>query len=353
MPRASRRTDTPAEPVAIPAPAIEALEAYLHDLEGVKRRSAHTIRNYRHDIEAFLRFLTSRDTPFDEAGRDDARSFLAGLRNMGTADASVKRYATIVRGFYGWLDREGRLPPPRPGDSILRLRYPKSAKRLPHFLTADDTSRLLAPREPSEAAPASEAGADTEEREPDPTTLRNRALLELLYAAGLRVSEAAAIDTRDLDLTNRQLTVLGKGEKMRVALFGEPARAALIEYIEVGRPRLAAGAEPALFLNRSGGRLSARSIQTIVRKAGIEAGVRQPVHPHLLRHSFATHLVEEGADLRVVQHLLGHSSIDTTQIYTAVSPSRRDAIVSRALQRARRIEAGRRPTHQADSKATT
>jgi integrase/recombinase XerC len=331
MPRASRRTATPDEPVAIPAPALEALDAYLHDLEGVKRRSAHTIRNYRHDIEAFLRFLAARETPFDDAGRDDARSFLASLRNLGTADASVKRYATIVRGFYAWLDREGRLPPPRPGDSILRLRYPKASKRLPHFLSSEETTRLLATR-------TAEDGA----AEADPAALRNHALLELLYAAGLRVSEAAAIDTRDLDLTNRQLTVLGKGEKMRVALFGEPARAALMAYIDRGRPQLANGAQPALFLNRSGDRLSPRSIQTIVRSAGIDAGVRQRVHPHLLRHSFATHLVEEGADLRVVQHLLGHSSIDTTQIYTAVSPARRDAVVSKALARARRIEADRK-----------
>jgi len=331
MPRASRRPPTPDDPVVIPPPALEALEAYLHDLEGVKRRSAHTIRNYRHDIEAFLRFLASRDTPFDDAGRDDARSFLAGLRNTGTADASVKRYATIVRGFYGWLDREGRLPAPRPGDSILRLRYPKSSKRLPHFLSSEDTARLMATK-----------ALDGHAADSDPAALRNHALLELLYAAGLRVSEAAAIDARDLDLTNRQLTVLGKGEKMRVALFGQPARTALLDYLERGRPQLATGAQPALFLNRSGGRLSARSIQTIVRNAGIEAGVRQRVHPHLLRHSFATHLVEEGADLRVVQHLLGHSSIDTTQIYTAVSPSRRDAIVSKALRRARRIEADRK-----------
>lgn len=332
MPRSRASMEVPGEPVTVSARAAEALEAYLRDLEGVKRRSPHTLRNYRHDIEAFLRFLASRDTEFDEAGRGDARSFLAGLRALEVADASIKRHATVVRGFYGWLDREGRLKPPPPGDSILRLRYPKAPKRLPHFLSGPDTDRLI-----ESASAEDESGTEA-----DPQVLRNRAILELLYAAGLRVSEAASIDTRDLDLTNRQLTVTGKGEQMRVALFGDPARTALRAYLEHGRPGLATGAEPALFLNRSGGRLTARSIQTIVRDAGVSAGVRQRVHPHLLRHSFATHLVEEGADLRVVQHLLGHASIDTTQIYTAVSPARRDAIVTRALDRARHIEADRK-----------
>ena len=190
----------------------------------------------------------------------------------------MKRIASTIRAFYGWLDREGELRPGRPGDSILRLRSPKAPNRLPQILSGEEASDLMAAPE-----------ADT------PAGLRDRALLELLYGAGLRVSEAAALDSADLDLANRQARVMGKGKRQRIALFGRPARNALRDYLERGRPQLARGAQAALFLNRSGGRLSARSIQSMVRAAGSAAAVRQRVHPHLLRHSFATHMLDEGA----------------------------------------------------------
>ncbi|MCC6237003.1 MAG: tyrosine-type recombinase/integrase [Dehalococcoidia bacterium] len=328
MPRA-RRADAPS-PEASPR-ALDALARYVADLEGVRHRSTNTTRNYVHDLTGFFRFLAARGREFDQAGRLDGRAFLAGLRERAVADASIKRHATVIHGFYAWLDREGELPPARPGDSILRLRYPKAPRLLPHYLSTEEAGTLLAP--PAEA---------TTESEDSPTALRNHALLELLYAAGLRVSEAAGIDTRDLDLVNQQVVVTGKGDRTRVALFGVPARDALKTYIERGRPHLARGAETALFLNRSGGRLTARSIQALVRRTGVARGLRQGVHPHLLRHSFATHMVEQGADLRVVQHLLGHASIDTTQIYTAVTPARREAIVASALANARAIEERRR-----------
>lgn len=328
MPRVPRKTTPPPEPSPR---ALEALARYVTDLIGVRGRSQNTTRNYEHDLRAFFAFLAACGREFDGAGRLDGRAFLAELRERGVADASIKRHATVIHGFYAWLDREGALPAPNPGDSILRLRYPKAPRRLPRYLSAVEAGTLL-------AAPA----RSTDEGAASPSDLRNYALLELLYAAGLRVSEAAGIDTRDLDLVNRQVVVTGKGEKTRVALFGDPAREALLAYLEAGRPQLATGAESALFLNRSGGRLTARSIQEIVRRTGVARGLRQGVHPHLLRHSFATHMVEQGADLRVVQHLLGHSSIDTTQIYTAVSSTRQQSIVATALERARAIDAARR-----------
>ena len=316
-----------------------ALAAYLAELSGVRGRSLNTVRNYAHDLEAFFRFLAKRNIEFDRAGRLNGRAFLADLREHGVADASIKRHATVVRGFYAWLDREGALPPGTPGDSILRLRYPKAPRLLPRFLSTADARLLIEGPPPDEDVEGNPQIAPLKET---PATLRNRALIELLYAAGLRVSEAEGIDTSDLDPVNKQVVVTGKGDKTRVALFGVPARTALEAYIARGRPALAEGAEPALFLNRSGGRLSARSMQEIVRREGIGNGVRQRVHPHLLRHSFATHLVEQGADLRVVQHLLGHSSIDTTQIYTGVTPARQGEIVASALGRAREIDAVRR-----------
>ena len=295
----------------------------------MKRRSAHTVRNYRNDLQGFLAFLAARGVEFDRAGRELAREYLGVLRiEQERAPASVKRIASTIRTFYAWLDDEGRLPPAQPGDSILRLRYPKAPKRLPHFLTEEEAGALM--RAPEAAAAESDADRAR--------ALRDTALLELLYGAGLRVSEVASLDSRDLDLTNRQVSLIGKGSKPRVALFGLPARDALRAWLNEGRPGMAKGAEEALFLNRSGGRLSARSVQRIVRDAGTAAAIRQRVHPHRLRHSFATHMLEHEADLRIVQQLLGHASADTTQIYTAVTNSRQHALVSTALERSREVE---------------
>jgi site-specific recombinase XerD len=283
-----------------------------------------TVRNYRRDLEGFLAHLVACDVEFEAAGREVARSYLAALRYAEIAPASVKRVASTIRAFYRWLDDEGELAPGTPGDSILRLRFPKAPRRLPRVLTEQEADGLLTTPEGD-----------------SPAALRDRALLELLYAAGLRVSEASGADTGDLDLTNRQLRVHGKGNRERVCLFGDPARDALRTYLEDGRSQLARGAAAALFLNRAGGRLSARSIQRIVRNAGMSAAIGQRVHPHLLRHSFATHMLERDADLRIVQQLLGHASADTTQLYTAVSSSRQQALVPKALERARTVEDAR------------
>jgi site-specific recombinase XerD len=301
--------------------ARAALDRYLTHLRDVRRRSPHTLRNYRNDIEAFLAFVNALDVPFDEAGRRLGRAHLAELRAADVADSSVKRRATTIGAFYRWLDREGIELKPEPGDSLLRLRYPKATSRLPHFLSEEETEQLV-------AAPSKDT----------PAGLRDRAILELLYGAGIRVSELTNLDLRDVDLTNRQLHVTGKGDRSRIALFGEPAAHALRDYLDGARPRLVQDVQPALFVNRSGGRLSTRSVQRVARRTGIQAGISQPVHPHLLRHTFATHMLEGEADLRVVQHLLGHSSADTTQIYTAVAHRRREELISSALDRARRVE---------------
>lgn len=319
MAAAPRRAEEP--PAPLPRASREALDRYLGYLEHVRRRSAHTIRNYRHDLEGFLRFLAQRETPHDEAGRTDGRSYLFALRNASLAEGSVKRIATTIRGFYAWLDNEGVVLKNRPGDSMLRLRFPRQTKRLPKFLSTTEAAELL------EAPDVSTASGQ-----------RDRAILELLYGAGLRVSEVADLDVRDLDLANRQVRVTGKGDKTRICLYGEPARDALRCYLEDGRAQLVKGAQSALFVNRAGGRLTQRSIQEIVRKAGVQAALRTPVHPHMLRHSFATHLIEGNADLRIVQHLLGHSSPDTTQIYTTVAHRRQAGLVTDALARARHVE---------------
>lgn len=319
-------TPTPTPPTPpLEAVACAALERYLGWLQDVRRRSPFTIRNYRHDLTSYLHFLAEHGIAFDAAGRSDGRAYLASLHARDRAPASVRRAATTVRGWYGWLDHEGLLSAPRPGDSMLRLRYPRPPRRLPHFLSTAEAAALV-------DAPLTDT----------PAGLRDRAILELLYGAGLRVSEAAGIDSADVDLPHGMVTVLGKGARPRVALFGDAARGAIRAYLDRGRPALATGAEAALFLNRSGTRLSARSIEAMVRRSGTQAAIEQRVHPHLLRHTFATHMLDSGADLRVVQHLLGHASADTTQIYTAVTRSQQLATVTSALARARTTGAGRR-----------
>ncbi|MEZ4554561.1 MAG: tyrosine-type recombinase/integrase [Dehalococcoidia bacterium] len=302
------------------------LGRYLADLSGVRGRSDLTARNYRDDIGPFLEFLVQRGTAAERAGRDDARAYLARIRDDDLAQASIRRRATTIRAFYRWLDREELLPPPRPGDSILGLRTPAAPRRLPHFLTEGEASALL------DAPPRDTARG-----------LRDRALLELLYGAGLRVSEAARVDLADLDLANRQVRVTGKGQKTRICLYGQPASLALTMYLERGRPELMTGAQPALFIGREGRRLAVRSIQALVRRYGTQAAIPQRIHPHLLRHSFATHMIERSADLRVVQALLGHASADTTQIYTAVTGQGHAQLVTSALRQARDIEDGARP----------
>ena len=272
---------------------------------------------------------------FRDAGRTHGRGYLALLRERDLAPASVKRCATTIRGFYSWLDAHQVPLGARPGDSLLRLRYPKAPARLPRFLSEEETGVLLAAPEEAGRTAARASAGPTEKAE----GLRDVAILELLYGAGLRVAELVGCDVADLDLDQQQVRVLGKGDRPRVALYGAPARAALAAYADGGRPTLARGAEPAFFLARSGRRLSTRSVQRIVRRAGLAAGIVGRVHPHLLRHTFATHMIENAADIRVVQHLLGHSSPDTTQIYTAVTQRGQESLVTAALARARQRSA--------------
>ena len=255
-----------------------------------------------------------------KAGRPDLRRYLALLLGEGVATASVRRKVSTIRSFYRWLRSEGALD----NDPFFGVTGPKAGRRLPDILSAGDIDRLI-------------AAADGDE----PANLRDRALMELLYAAGLRVSELASLDVPEVDLREDTVRVRGKGSKDRIGVFGELAEKALRRYLRDGRPALASKKESALFLNRFGGRLTARSVQTIVRRNAIKAGLPIAVHPHLLRHSFATHLLDGGADLRVVQELLGHESPNTTQIYTHVTEAKKRAGMEEAFEELGRIEAER------------
>ena len=331
-PTASRRVKaapTRPQPRTLPPGARELLDRFLRERGAARNLSAYTLRNYGSDLEGFFVALAGWDVDLLQVQRTDLRRYLALLSQAGVAPASLRRKVSTVRSFYRWLRSEEILA----ADPFFGVTGPKTPRRLPDILTPADLDRLI-------------AAADGKE----PAGQRDRAILELLYAAGLRVSEIATLDAADLDLSDRTVRVRGKGGKERVGVIGEPAARALQRYLRDGRPLLAAVSgstkgprtpAAALFLNRSGGRLTSRSVQTLVRKHATKAGLPVEVHPHLLRHSFATHLLDGGADLRVVQELLGHESPNTTQIYTHVTEARKRLVMEQAFDELGRIEAER------------
>ncbi len=310
-----------------PAPAHKSaeafLQAYLRELSAVGNRSPLTIRNYASDIGHFLRWCAEREYAPLATNRQRFREYLGELREAGIVAASVTRRTSTVHGFYKYLLREGATAK----DLLYGLALPKRPKRLPKVMEPGVVDALLAAPDLS-----------------TPQGLRDRAILELLYGGGLRISELTALNARDIDAHEGAAIVHGKGAKERLVLFGRSAIEALERYLESARPVLAEGPQEALLLNRSGGRLSPRSVQMLIKQHALRAGITQDVWPHLLRHSFATHLLDGGADLRIVQDLLGHSSANTTQIYTHVSQARQaevsarawEQLAERALERPRR-----------------
>lgn len=283
-----------------------AAEAFVTHLAQVRRLSPATVRAYRSDLTDLHRAVG--DIALDDIDLDALRDWLWQATQRGDARSTLARRAAAVRSFFGWA-RDAELIAVDPS---LRLVTPRRAKTLPVVASADSMRQLLdAQRD------AASAG--------DPVALRDHAMLEMLYAAGIRVSELCGTDVDDLDLHRRTVRVLGKGAKERVVPFGAPAAAALGAYLTRGRPALQARADaatPALFLGARGARIGPRSVYTLVARVLSPFVGAEHVGPHALRHSAATHLLDGGADLRAVQELLGHASLGTTQIYTHVSAER-------------------------------
>ena len=295
----------------------EHIARFLIYLQVERHASPHTIAAYSADLAAFGEFLEARGESWNRADRSTIRAYLASLSAAGLSRRSCARKVSALRSFYKVMHRDGHVD----HDPMLGIQSPKPARNLPSFLTPEQAATLL----------ASQTGDD-------PQDLRDRALVELLYASGLRVSELVALNLGQVDVQLKEARIIGKGRKERVVVIGQAALTSLQDYLDRGRPALATRpGEPALFLNRFGGRLSDRSARTIVEEWRKKAGLPQHISPHTLRHSFATHLLDGGADLRVVQELLGHASLNTTQVYTHVSQteSRRayDRAHPRALQR--------------------
>lgn len=293
----------------------ELLEQFLTHLRVTRNASPYTIKNYSNDIGQFLDYCRTKGVgSLEQVDRSLLRGYLAELDAVGYVKASIARRVAELRSFGDFLVREGVLE----RNTFRTVSAPRIPKRLPHYLTVAEVEALLAVPDTS-----------------TPRGLRDRAIIEVLYAAGLRVSELVGLNVADVDLHQALVHVVGKGGKERIGLLGRPAVQALRAYLKVGRPALL-GQRPtnALWLNHRGGRLTTRGVALILSGAGKQAGIRTPVSPHILRHSFATHLLDGGADLRIVQELLGHANLATTQIYTHVSQSRAREVYMRAHPRA-------------------
>ena len=320
----------------------EAIDDYLTYLDVERALSPATIRAYRADL---LDFAASRGAARDWDGAPDvAIGYLAartrrGRRgDPGLAPSSLRRRAASLKGFYRFAYGEGLIGV----DVAAHLDLPRPARLLPETLTVDEVERLLAAAGPPDGAGAGNGPSDGEEVPPAAIAhaLRDRALLELLYAAGLRISEAVGLDRDHLSLDGAFVRVIGKGDKERLVPVGEVALDWLGRWLDGPRVRLLAlGQAPhthggPLFLGDRGGRLARQQAWAAVKRAASRAGLADRVSPHTLRHSFATHLLEGGADLRIVQELLGHASISTTQLYTHLTGERIRDVYSRAHPRA-------------------
>ena len=286
-------------------------------LTAEKDLAALTVRNYKTDLAPLFEYMQKRRVVSLKAlDRYSLRGYLAWLVELGYARSSIVRKLSALRSFLRWLMREKLVDT----DPLPRRGVMKRESRLPRFLSQEEAARLVVAPELSERFGP-----------------RDRALLELIYAGGLRVSEARDLDVSDVDLETMELRVTGKGSRQRVVLIGTAARDALALYLAEERPRLAGrDSGTALFLNRFGSRLSQRTIQEKVRHYAARAGLPAGVHTHTLRHSFATHLLEGGADLRVVQELLGHASPATTQVYTHVTQSQARKVYFNSHPRAKK-----------------
>ncbi len=302
-----------------PAPA-EILDAYAEHLALERGRSEHTRRAYLTDLRSLFTFLDERapGAGLDALSLPVLRSWLAAQSAAGAARTTLARRTSAVKTFTAWAVRRGLLA----ADPAARLQLPKALRTLPSVLRADQASAAM------EAA-----GLGAEQG--DPLALRDRLIVEMLYATGIRVSELCGLDLDDVDADRRLLRVLGKGNKERTVPFGRPAASALSGWLADGRPALVAAASgAALLLGPRGRRLDPRQARTVVHQTVAAVDGAPDIGPHGLRHSAATHLLEGGADLRVVQELLGHTSLATTQLYTHVTVARLRAVHDQAHPRA-------------------
>lgn len=282
------------------------IEKFLRYLDIEKNYSSHTLLNYRLDLEDFAKFLGG--SPLEQVDYLSLRKYLARLKEKNLKSRTVYRKISCLRSFFKFLAREGYIKT----NPVLSLVSPKQEKHLPSFLTEEEITKLI-------EAPSTE----------DNRGLRDRAILETFYSTGMRISELVGLDLDDLDFIGGVLKAKGKGKKERLLPIGEKALTAIKDYLDKRKKPA-----DAVFLNKSGGRLSDRGVRNIVSKYIRITSLRQGISPHTFRHSFATHLLNRGADLRSVQELLGHANLSTTQIYTHLTTDKLKSIYDKAHPRA-------------------
>ena len=294
--------------MAEPSVTSSDVDTYLRHLQAVRRLSANTLENYARDLRSLQEFADAKARDARALDRKQLEAWVRGLMSAGRAPSSVARGIAAVRGFYKFLVMDGRIA----ADPSSELRAPRAFKALPKYLSVEEVDKLI------EAPNVGE-----------PAGLRDRAMIEVLYATGLRVSELISLRPQDLRVDAGYLTCTGKGGKQRIVPVGEAAKEWLARYIKDARPALAVKGAKTLFVNARGGRLSRSGFWRLLTGHGRTAGIRGALSPHVLRHSFATHLLERGADLRAIQMMLGHADLSTTQIYTHVLEARLRTVYDR------------------------
>jgi integrase/recombinase XerC len=318
--------------ISTPAPPDrpdQTLETFLGHLSDERRLSANTLSSYRRDLERILAWRRKHGVGDWSALREiHVRQYIASRHRQGVGGKSIARELSALRTLFGWLMREGQAKL----DPAAGVRAPKTGRRLPTTLDADQLSALL------DASP-DQGGGD------DPLTLRDTAMVELLYSSGLRLAELIALDTRDIDPRDPMLTVTGKGAKTRRVPIGSAALNAVQHWLAV-RGLLAADDEPALFVSSRGRRIRARTVQQRLEQWARHRAAGRNLHPHMLRHSFASHLLESSGDLRAVQELLGHADISTTQVYTHLDFQHLAQVYDQAHPRARKRRRPAEPGEQ-------
>jgi tyrosine recombinase XerC len=285
------------------------IEKFMRYLEIEKNYSAHTILNYKLDLEDFKKF--AGDTQLEKIDYLTLRKYLAVLKEKHLGTRTVGRRLSALRSFFRFLTRDGYLK----ANPTLSLSSPKLEKHLPQFLTENEAAKLI------ESAFA--------KNERDEMGLRDRAILEAFYSTGMRISELVGLDVERVDFISGIVKVMGKGKKERIVPIGDQAISAIRKYLEKRKKQT-----ETLFLNKNGKRITTRGVRGIVKKYIRTAGIKQGVSPHTLRHSFATHLLNRGADLRTVQELLGHANLSTTQIYTHLTTEKLKSVYDKAHPRA-------------------
>ena len=289
------------------------IKEFIKYLENEKRYSTNTIISCQRDLDNYYSYITLKKINYITINKDQIREYLKYLDELKLSKNSISRTLSTLRHFYSYLITQNKIKI----NNFKLIKNPKKEKKLPNFLQPNEIQTIF-----------ESLSVET------PLEIRNRLIIELLYATGLRVSELTSINLNDIDINDKEIKITGKGNKDRIVFFGEYALKYLKLYLEESRPILATKKSPnILFLNKNGGSLSSRSVENIVNKVVEEAALKHKVSPHVLRHTFATDMLNNGADLKSVQELLGHSSLSTTQIYTHITNERLRSVYLKSFPR--------------------